>query len=81
MTGDPMADPRDLTADQAWLLKLARTRMPFGRYEGTLLVQLPEHYVVWMARQGFPDGELGRMLAVVHEVKVNGLEYLFEKIR
>lgn len=76
-----MTDPRDLTADQAWLLKLARTRMPFGRYEGTLLVQLPEPYVVWMARQGFPDGELGRMLAVVHEVKVNGLEYLFEKIR
>lgn len=76
-----MADPSALTADQAWLLKLARTRMPYGQHKGTLLVRLPEPYVVWMARQGFPDGELGRMLAVVHEVKVNGLEYLFDRIR
>jgi uncharacterized protein (DUF3820 family) len=55
--------------------------MPYGRHEGMLLVDLPEPYVVWMARQGFPKGELGRMLAIVHEIKVNGLEYLFEKIR
>lgn len=81
MARAPMTDPRALTADQAWLLKLARTRMPYGRHQGTLLVELPEPYMVWMARQGFSDTELGRMLAVVHEVKVNGLEYLFEKIR
>jgi uncharacterized protein (DUF3820 family) len=76
-----MSDDAPLTRDQAYLLKLARTRMPYGRHQGMLLVELPEPYVVWMARQGFPKGELGRMLAIVHEIKVNGLEYLFEKIR
>lgn len=70
-----------LTRDQAYLVKLARARMPYGRHEGVRLVDLPEPYVVWMARQGFPRGELGTMLAIVHEIKVNGLEYLFEKIR
>jgi len=76
-----MPDDKPLTRDQAWLLKLARTRMPYGKHQGMLLVELPEPYVVWMARQGFPKGELGTMLAIVHEIKVNGLEYLFEKIR
>jgi len=76
-----MPDEKSLTRDQAYLLKLARTRMPYGKHQGMLLVDLPEPYVVWMARQGFPKGELGTMLAIVHEIKVNGLEYLFEKIR
>jgi len=76
-----MPDDKPLTRDQAYLLKLARTRMPYGKHQGMLLVDLPEPYVVWMARQGFPKGELGKMLAIVHEIKVNGLEYLFEKIR
>lgn len=75
-----MPQNQPLTRNQAYLLKLASTRMPYGRHRGTLLVELPEPYVVWMARQGFPRGELGEMLAIVHEVKVNGLEYLFEKI-
>jgi uncharacterized protein (DUF3820 family) len=76
-----MTQPPDLTRDQAYLLKLARTLMPWGKHQGMRLVDLPEPYVVWMARQGFPRTELGRMLAIVHEIKVNGLEYLFEKIR
>lgn len=63
------------------LLKVARMRMPFGRYRGRLLIDLPEPYMVWFARQGFPPTELGRLLALVHEVKVNGLEYLFDKLR
>lgn len=67
--------------DPDFLLKLARTRMPFGKHQGTLLVDLPEPYVVWFAREGFPDGELGRMLALVHEIKVNGLEYLFTPLK
>jgi uncharacterized protein (DUF3820 family) len=70
----------ELFRDQEFLLKLARTRMPFGKYEGTLLVNLPEPYVVWFSREGFPDGELGQMLAIMHEVKVNGLEYLFKPL-
>jgi hypothetical protein len=70
----------ELFSDQAFLLKLLRTRMPFGRYEGLLLLRLPEAYVAWFARQGFPEGELGRMLALVQEIQVNGLEPLLEPL-
>ena len=63
------------------LLELATTRMPFGRYQGQLLIDLPEPYVVWFANNGFPEGKLGRMLQTVHTIKVNGLEYLFEPLR
>lgn len=71
---------QNLFRDQEFLLKLARTRMPFGKHQGTLLVHLPEPYVVWFAGQGFPEGELGQMLAIVHEIKINGLEYLFRPL-
>lgn len=67
--------------DHAQLLELAEMRMPFGKYSGRLLVDLPEPYVVWFAGQGFPQGKLGRMLQTVYEIKVNGLEYLFEPLR
>jgi len=60
------------------LLKLASYRMPFGKYKGSLLVDLPEPYVIWFAKQGFPKGELGVMLGIVYEIKLNGLEYLFK---
>jgi len=63
------------------LLKLAKTRMPFGKYKGRLLIDLPEPYVVWFSKKGFPEGELGSMLGIVYEVKVNGLEYLFKPLR
>ena len=70
----PQTDPEELMA-------LVSTRMPFGKYQGRLLIDLPEPYVVWFANHGFPEGKLGRMLQTVHEVKVNGLEYLFEPLR
>jgi uncharacterized protein (DUF3820 family) len=63
------------------LLELARMEMPFGKYAGRLLIDLPEPYVVWFGQQGFPRGKLGKMLAIVYEIKVNGLEYLFEPLR
>ncbi len=68
-----------LKTDQ--LLKLARYRMPFGKYKGQLLIDLPEPYVVWFAKQGFPKGELGVMLGILYEIKLNGLEYLFKPFR
>ena len=71
----------DATPDPAMLLKLATTRMPFGRYKGRLLIDLPETYVIWFAKKGFPEGELGRMLNTLYEVKMNGLEYLFKPLR
>jgi uncharacterized protein len=63
------------------LLKIARTRMPFGRYEGRLLIDLPEPYVVWFAKNGFPEGNLGRLLGLLYDIKLNGLESLFDPLR
>jgi len=71
----------ELQSDPSQLLKLAQYRMPFGKYADRLLIDLPEPYVIWFANKGFPNGELGKMLAIVHEIKVNGLEYLFEPLR
>ncbi len=70
-----------LMSDPEIMQKLITTRMPFGRYSGRLLIDLPEPYVVWFARKGFPTGELGELLSIVHEVKVNGLEPLFAPLR
>jgi len=71
----------ELIPDADMFLKIAKTKMPFGKYKGRLLIDLPEPYVVWFAKKGFPGGELGRMLGIVYEVKVNGLEHLFKPFR
>lgn len=63
------------------LLKIAHAKMPFGKYKGRYLSDLPEPYLVWFSQKGFPEGKLGEMLAVVYEMKANGLEYLLKKIR
>ena len=58
------------------LLELANARMPFGKYEGKLLIELPENYLVWYQSKGFPKGKLGNQLAQMMEIKLNGLEKL-----
>lgn len=63
------------------LIKLAHTKMPFGKYEGRYLIDLPEHYIVWYHGKGFPKGQLGEMLGLVYELKLNGLEELVRNIR
>lgn len=63
------------------LLELVRTRMPFGKYRGRLLIDLPENYLVWFAGQGFPPGLLGRRLQAIYEIKLNGLEALLDPFR
>jgi uncharacterized protein (DUF3820 family) len=73
-----MEDP---LPDADMMLKVARARMPFGKYKGRLLLELPETYVLWFSQKGFPEGELGRMLSMVYEVKLNGLEYLFHPLK
>ena len=66
--------------DTSDLEKLANMKMPYGRYSGTLLVNLPEPYVVWYYGNGLPKGELGRLLGLLYEVKVNGLESLIRPL-
>ena len=51
--------------------------MPFGRYKGRRLLDLPEPYLVWFHANGFPAGKLGQQLALMCEIKLNGLERLF----
>ena len=63
------------------LLQLAQIKMPFGKYKGRLLMDLPEPYLVWFSNKGFPEGKLGELLALLHEIKVNGLETLLEPLR
>lgn len=63
------------------LIKLTKTLMPFGRYKGVPLIDLPEPYVVWFHEEGLPDGELGRLLGLLYEIKLNGLEYLLNPMR
>ena len=75
------SEDRAVHPDKNALLKLAKAKMPFGKYAGYLLVDLPEPYVVWFARKGFPDGELGEQLRMVHEIKINGLEYLCKPLK
>lgn len=67
--------------DRKYLLKLAEAKMPFGKYAGVRLIDLPEAYVLWFYQKGFPEGALGDMLRSVYEIKVNGLEYLFRPLR
>lgn len=66
-----------LQPDEDAFLALATTKMPYGKYRGLRLVDLPEPYLVWFSRKGFPEGSLGDMLKAVYEIKLNGLEYLF----
>lgn len=66
--------------DQELLLELCRYRMPFGKYEGQLLVKLPEAYLAWFARNGMPPGKLGMMLETALVVRMNGLEALLKPL-
>lgn len=70
-----------LQPDKQFLIDLAHTRMPYGKYEGRFLIDLPEYYVVWYHNKGFPKGKLGIMLTTVYELKVNGLEYIVRNIQ
>ena len=70
-----------LNPQQQLLIKLAHAKMPFGKYEGRYLIDLPEFYVVWYNNKGFPKGQLGEQLQLVYELKLNGLEELVRNIK
>ena len=63
------------------LQKLVTLRMPFGKHQGTVLADLPGNYLNWFAREGFPKGEIGRLLNLMHEIDHNGLSALLEPLR
>jgi hypothetical protein len=71
----------DQKMDKQILIDLAEAKMPFGKYKNTSLIDLPEFYIIWFKNQGFPSGKLGNQLALVYELKLNGLEDLVRKIR
>ena len=63
------------------LLLLVSRVMPYGKYKGRLIADLPGHYLNWFAREGFPPGELGTLLALMHEIDHNGLKSLLDPLR
>lgn len=63
------------------LVQLANTTMPFGKYAGRVIIDLPEEYLLWFAHKGFPPGQLGELLALALEIKVNGQEHLLNPLR
>lgn len=77
----PGSHARRGNLDHEKFLELTSAKMVFGKYKGRLLIDLPEPYVIWFAGQGFPPGKLGEMLSSVYEIKLNGLEYLFDPYR
>lgn len=64
--------------DKKAFITLMTAKMPFGKYKGLRLVDLPEPYLVWFSQKGFPKGKLGEQLQTVYEIKRNGLEFLFK---
>lgn len=63
------------------LLELANSKMHFGRYKGSYLIDLPEHYLVWYRTKGFPKNKLGKQMEQILEIKINGLEPLIYKLK
>ncbi len=74
--GDTSSEP-----DPELLIQIARMKMPFGRYAGTRLIDLPEPYLVWFQKKGYPRGRLGMLLETLYVIKENGLEPLLASMR
>ena len=67
--------------DSQHLIKLAHYKMPYGKYKGYYLSDIPEYYLSWYKQKGFPNNELGKLLQETYELQQNGLENLLKKIR
>ncbi len=68
--------------DKAFLVEIANTAMPFGKYKGCLLIDLPEPYLLWFARKGeFPSGHLGELMEMTLAIKIEGLEGLVKPLK
>ena len=69
-----------MTPDPNILRELITTEMPFGKYKGRKIAQLPVSYLEWFEREGFPSGKLGMLLSTMHIIKTNGLEDLLKPL-
>lgn len=67
--------------DNQVLIDIVRTKMPFGKYKGTFMCDLPVSYLEWFHRKGFPSGKLGMLLATIYEIKLNGLTDLLSPLK
>lgn len=72
--GTPLPDPK-------MLMDIVTTRMPFGRYSGRCIADLPEPYLVWFNQEGFPKGKLGELMETVYVMKLNGLDHMFVELK
>jgi len=71
----------NITPDPKILTDLVKTKMPFGKYKGTLLCDLPVYYLEWLKNKGFPPGKMGMLLSSVYEIKINGLGSIFHLVK
>jgi uncharacterized protein (DUF3820 family) len=69
------------TGNPKLLTDLVTMKMPYGKYKGHTLCDIPEYYLVWMSSKGFPAGKLGMLLSTLYEIKLNGLEYLLTNLK
>ena len=71
----------NIVPDSSVLIDVVKTRMPFGKYKGTLICDLPVSYLEWMRNKGFPPGKLGMLLSTTYEIKINGLMAILYKVK
>ena len=71
----------EIQRDNRQLIELLETVMPFGKYKGRKLIDLPEPYLVWFKQAGFPNGKIGQLLGLLYEIKLNGLEDMVKSIK
>ncbi|MEN8120908.1 MAG: DUF3820 family protein [Bacteroidota bacterium] len=67
--------------DKKQLIELLEFKMPFGKYKGRIIMDLPEHYLVWFNQKGFPQGKLGELMNLAYEIRLNGLEGMVMKLK
>ena len=70
-----------MNPDPGLLFQLVKMQMPFGKYKGTILCNLPVSYLEWFENKGFPAGKLGILLQTMYEIKLNGLERLLDPLK